>query len=126
MIRDDAFYWDGLAMGELRVRVCDSCERGAFPPMPSCPHCGHEHGRVVTSSGEATLYTWTVCHVAFDPQFADDVPYVVGVVDLPEGARLVARIEGVPHDELDAGLPVVARIDGSRLVFVPARKGSGS
>jgi uncharacterized protein len=111
IVRDDQFFWDGLRDGVLRVRVCDACERGAFPPMPGCPHCGHEHGHVVESAGTATLYTWTVCHVAFDPAFAGDVPYVVGVVELPERARLVARIVGVAPDDLRADLPLVARIE---------------
>ena len=123
--RDDDFYWQGLAAGELRVRVCDSCGRAAAPPMPGCAHCGHAHGHVAVASGDAALYSWTVCHVAFDPAFADDVPYVVGVVDLPEGARLVARLEDVEPARLRNGLPLRVRwpaegARGERLVFVPA------
>jgi uncharacterized OB-fold protein len=123
--RDDDFYWEGLAASELRVRVCDACGRAACPPMPGCPHCGHEHGHVVATDGRATLYSWTVCHVAFDPAFAGDVPYVVGVVDLVEGARLVARVEGVDVADLRDALPLRVRWpaqgrDGEQLVFVPA------
>jgi uncharacterized OB-fold protein len=127
-MRDDDFYWEGLAQRELRVRVCDSCGRGACPPLPGCPHCGHETGTVVSSAGEGSLYTWTVCHVAFDPAFADDVPYVVGAIDLPEGARVMARIEGIDPGELRDALPLRVQWSGedagrTRLVFVPARGG---
>jgi uncharacterized OB-fold protein len=122
--RDDDFYWEGLAQGELRVRVCTACGRGAFPPAPGCPHCGDESSAVVVSSGVATLYTWTVCHVAFAPELAAEVPYVVGVVDLPEGARIVARLEEVAPSELRDGMAVRVRWPadraGERLVFVPA------
>jgi uncharacterized OB-fold protein len=122
--RDDDFYWEGLAARELRVRVCDDCGRAACPPMPGCPHCGHEHGHVVTAAGDATLYSWTVCHVAFDRELADEVPSVVAVVDLPEGARLVARVEGVESAELRDGLPLRVRWSAddadTRLVFAPA------
>ena len=129
MVRDDQFFWDGLREGVVRVRVCDACGRGAFPPMPGCPLCGHEHGHVVTSAGPATLYTWTVCHVAFDPAFASDVPYVVGVVELAEGARLVGRVEGVSSEELTAGMPltpvVKAGVEGQpMLTFVPPSTGA--
>ena len=70
-----------------------------------------------------------VCHVAFDPAFAADVPYVVGVVDLSEGARLIGRVEGIPHDELKAGAPLTPvihhREDGQpALTFVPPTTGS--
>jgi uncharacterized OB-fold protein len=127
--RDDDFYWEGLALRELRVRVCDACGRGACPPLPGCPHCGHEHGHVVTCAGDGSLYTWTVCHVAFDSAFADDVPYVVGAVDLPEGARVMARVEGVAIDKLRDSLPVRVQWTGAdtgrtRLVFVPAEEGA--
>jgi len=129
MVRDDQFFWDGLRDGKLLVRVCDACGRGAFPPMPGCPHCGHEHGHIAESAGSASLYTWTVCHVAFDPEFAADVPFAVGVVELPEQARLVARVEGVALDALSAGMPmmvVIARPDDGgqpTLTFRPANTG---
>jgi uncharacterized protein len=128
--RDDAFYWEGLAHRELRLRVCQGCGRAACPPRPGCPHCGHPAGRIVVASGEGTLYTWTVCHVAFDEAFAGEVPYIVGVVELSEGARLVARIEAVAPGQLDAGLPL--RVHWSeacespeRIVFVPAIRSGG-
>ena len=127
--RTDDFYWEGLRHDELRVRVCDACGRAAFPPMPGCPHCGNETGTVVVASGDASLYSCTVCHVAFDPMFADDVPYVVGVVDLPEGARLIARLEDVGVDELRDALPLRVRwpargADGDQIVFVPTDGGA--
>jgi uncharacterized OB-fold protein len=123
--RDDDFYWEGLAARELRVRVCDECGRAACPPMPGCPHCGYEQGHVVVARGDGTLYSWTVCHVAFDPEFADEVPYVVGVVDLAEGARIVARVDCAEPADLRDALPLRVRWpaegeDGRRLVFAPA------
>jgi uncharacterized OB-fold protein len=129
MTRDDDFYWDGLMVEELRVRVCDACGRAACPPLPGCPHCGSDRSSVVVASGDATLYSWTVCHVAFDPNFAEEVPYVVGVVDLREGARIVARLEDVDPASLHDAMPLRVRwpAEGGaadRLVFVPAPEGS--
>lgn len=83
----------GIAAGRLLVRRCVACGRAAYPSMPGCPHCGATDGEVVEAAGIGTLHSWTVCHVAFDPDLADDVPYVVGLVDLPEGARVVARLD---------------------------------
>lgn len=83
----------GIAAGRLLLRRCVACGRAAYPPMPGCPHCGATDGEVVEASGIGTLHSWTVCHVAFDPDLADDVPYVVGLVDLQEGARVVARLD---------------------------------
>ena len=126
---DVQFFRDGVDEQRLLVRVCTSCSRGAYPPMPGCPHCGHEHGDVVESSGDGTLYSWTVCHVAFDPAFADEAPYVVGLVDVPEGARIVARVDLDPA-QLEAGAPLRATYPADdagarRLVFVAAVSGEG-
>ncbi len=125
---DVQFFHDGVARGELLVRVCSACGLGAFPPMPGCPHCGEEAGAVVQSSGEGTLYSWTVCHIAFDPAFAEDAPYVVGLVDIPEGARIIARVDA-PTSELAAGLPLRADFpldaEGARrLVFTATGTGA--
>ena len=108
---DAEFFRSGIAEGRLLVRRCLACARAAYPPMPGCPHCGHDEGEIVEAVGEGTLYSWTVCHVAFDPEFAADVPYVVGLVDLPEGARVVARLE-MATDTLVADAPV--RVDFTR------------
>lgn len=124
---DVGFFRDGVAAGRLLVRVCASCGVGAFPPMPGCPHCGGYEGDIVESTGTATLYSWTVCHLAFEPSLADDVPYIVGLVDVDVGARVIARVES-PVDTVHAGMtlrPSFPR-DGNgvtRLVFVPTEEG---
>lgn len=122
---DAGSFRDGLAAETLLLRVCATCGRAAYPPMPGCPSCGHDEGETVVSKGDGTLYTWTVCHVAFDPSFADDVPYTVGLVEVSEGARVLARIGGDP-DALVAGMPVTARFesrtDGPTLLTFVARE----
>ena len=60
------------------------------------------------ASGGASLYSWIVIHRAFDPGFADQVPYTLGTVDLDGGGRLVARIVDAPS--LAAGMNLSLRI----------------
>lgn len=114
---DADFFRAGIGEGRLLLRRCLACEQATYPPMPGCPRCGHDQGEVVEAMGEGTIYSWTVCHVAFDPDVAADLPYVVGLVDLPEGARVVARLAIAP-DALVADAAVRAEFprgrDGSR------------
>jgi uncharacterized OB-fold protein len=53
----------------------------------------------VAASGLGVLYSWIVVHRAFSEAFRDDVPYTVGVVELDEGCRMLARLEldGAPR-----------------------------
>jgi uncharacterized OB-fold protein len=61
-------------------------------------------------SGRGTVHTFTVVHRTFAPAFADDVPYVVAWIDLPEqdDLRAFGNIRGIAPDEVTIGLPVTA------------------
>jgi uncharacterized protein len=94
---------DAVAEQRLLVQRCSSCGKASLPPAPACLHCGSPDVTQVDAAPNGSLRTWTVAHVAFDPAFADEVPYVVGVVDLDDGARLSGTVD-VPHDRLSDGL----------------------
>ncbi|MEO8281569.1 MAG: OB-fold domain-containing protein, partial [Ideonella sp.] len=55
-------------------------------------HCMAEGLEWETSSGIGSIYTFTVNHRAANAHMADKVPYVVAVVQLDEGFRLMANI----------------------------------
>ncbi|HSO96399.1 MAG TPA: OB-fold domain-containing protein [Acidimicrobiia bacterium] len=101
---DSQFYWDGLRGRRLLVQRCTQCARYRFPPMPACPSCAAPGGDVVEIEPRGTVYSWIVVHRAFTPAFRDDVPYVIAVIDLPEGCRLLARLEH--RGPIEAGSPV--------------------
>jgi uncharacterized protein len=90
---DSQFYWDGLRANRLLVQHCTECGRHRFPPMPACPFCAAPGGEVVELEPRATIYSWVVVHRAFQPAFQPDVPYVIAVVELAAGCRLLARLE---------------------------------
>jgi len=104
---DSAAWWEALAAGRLELPVCSSCGRRWFPPAPTCPYCGATHPSLIAASGLGKVYSWVVVHKAFDPVFANDVPYVILTVDLDEGARVVGRLLG-PRDALRADARVRA------------------
>lgn len=85
-------FWDGAAAGELRIQRCLDCGRAYFYPRPACPHCGSSTVEWFTASGDATLHSYTITHRAA-PGF--DAPYAIAVVELAEGARMMANIVGV-------------------------------
>jgi uncharacterized OB-fold protein len=57
------------------------------------------------------VFTWTTTHRPTDPAFAEHVPYVVLVVGLDEGPRLVGNLVGAPPDVVRLDLPVRAVLD---------------
>jgi uncharacterized OB-fold protein len=100
---DSMAYWSGADAGKLVIRRCGACGRHHFPPRPLCPGCWSDDLHWVEASGEGTVYTFTVMHRAPSPEFAARTPYVVALVDLAEGPRMMANIVGCATDELKLG-----------------------
>ena len=109
-------FWEAASDGRLAAQQCRSCGQSWHPPLPACPHC---HGTDLgwrELSGAGTVYTYTVVRHATHVALADQVPYVVAIVELAEGPRLVTRITGCPPGEVRAGMPV-------RVCFRPVADG---
>ena len=85
-------YWDGLNAGELRIQRCRSCEKTVFYPRALCPHCGSRDLGWITCSGRGTLHAFTIAHRGTPAAFKGSTPYVVAMVELEEGARVMTNL----------------------------------
>jgi uncharacterized protein len=105
----------GLFTAHEPVRLiggrCASCGRHHFPRHDACPYCGAEVRDEVALSAEGTLWAWTAVTTA-PPGYGGEVPYGFGVVELPEGLRVVTRLTVADPSRLRSGQPM-------RLVLVP-------
>ena len=99
---DTESWWHAVSEHSLTLNQCSSCRRSSLSVRPFCPHCWSEDLTPTPASGRATLYTWTVVHQNAAP--FDALPYVVAMVDLVEGPRLMTAIENCPLDALRSGL----------------------
>jgi hypothetical protein len=102
--RDTAFFWEGLEAGELRIQRCAACSILHHPPRVRCPGCGSYEFDWTCASGRGTIYS----HVEpVHPSFAAfGPPYVVGLVELEEGTRLLTNIVDIDPDSVQIGMPV--------------------
>jgi scaffold protein (connect acetoacetyl-CoA thiolase and HMG-CoA synthase) len=89
---------------------CPKCSKTYFPPRPVCPDCRRASvGRMKPRqmSGRGKVLTFTVVHQPADG-FELQVPYVIALVELEEGARVMSQIVDVAPDKVETGLPVEA------------------
>ena len=106
-------YWDGLARGEILLQRCADCGKFRHYPRPMCDGCFSFAHTWVPASGAASVHSWTVTHHPFHPAFKPLLPYALVTVDLPEGVRAMAPLEGVDPSELRIGIPLRLAVDAA-------------
>ncbi len=101
-------FWDSLQREKIEVQRCDDCENYVFYPRALCPHCSSRRLKWTPVSGRGRIYTMTIVHKAPGPAFKADVPYVVALVELDEGCRMMTNIVAVEADPsaVKIGMPV--------------------
>ena len=104
---ETAEFWAGAQRGELRIQRCKSCRTAYFFPRPFCPNCSSRDVEWFTASGRGRLYSYVIVHRGA-MGFQDAVPYVIAVVELEEGPRMMTNIIGVEPipEKLPIDLPV--------------------
>jgi uncharacterized OB-fold protein len=83
---------------------CLSCGRYLFPRSELCPNCSSTKVEAVVLSDIGELWGWTVVQTA-PPGYEGPVPFGFGVVELPEGLRVITRLE-LSDIDFDFGLPM--------------------
>ncbi|HAG99207.1 MAG TPA: hypothetical protein DCL75_10210 [Ktedonobacter sp.] len=104
-------FWEGCRQGKLLLQYCDQCQQHQFYPRLYCMHCGSSNVRWVSASGRGVIYSYTVIHQNKSPEFVQDTPYNVVVVQLAEGPRLMSTIVETDLAELRIDLPVTVVFD---------------
>ena len=95
-------FWDGLKAHEVRLQQCDH-GHWLFFPRTHCPTCGSRDLTWKTVSGEGTLYTFTVARVPTLPEFSDEMPQLLAVVELDQGVHINTTLVGVQPQDLRVG-----------------------
>jgi uncharacterized protein len=106
LTQDNAFWFEGARAHQLLIQHCTSCGTLRHPPLPACGTCRSLDWDTVQASGRGTLYSFVVVHYPQVPSF--EYPLAIGLVELEEGTRVVANIEGVERDHLQIGMALEA------------------
>ena len=99
-------YWEALARHELYFQRCRDCGRKRFYPRAVCPNCLSSATEWVRAKGRGTVYSFTVTYQNQAPGFRDELPYVLAIVELAEGVRLMTNIVECAPDRVLIGMGV--------------------
>lgn len=102
----NAEFYANCAAGRLCFQRCTDCGAWRHLPRVLCGACGSAHWSWQPSSGRGRIFSWTVTHQPAHPAFGADAPFVVAVVEMDEGVRVVSGLRGIAPEALALDLPV--------------------
>ncbi|MGH9028129.1 MAG: Zn-ribbon domain-containing OB-fold protein [Acidimicrobiales bacterium] len=102
---------------------CGACARPHFPRSDTCPYCSAQEIEELELSRSGELWAWTSVS-APPPGYRGEIPYGFGVVELPEGLRVVTRLTESDPSRLELGqrmhivlVPITSEDDGEVLTY---------
>ena len=105
---DSKPFWDAAKKHELSIQRCRDCGSAYFYPRNVCPGCLSGNVEWFRASGRGKLHTYVIVHRGLKVTPLP-LPYVLAMVELEEGPRLMTNLVGVEPDpeKIPCDMPVV-------------------
>ena len=98
-------FWDAAKRRELSLPRCRACGTLHYFPRGVCPGCLSSDLAWERLSGRGTLHTFTIVHRG-QKGFPVPTPYVLAIVELAEGPRMMTTLVNVEPERVRIGMPV--------------------
>jgi len=99
-------FWEAARRGVLILQHCGDCGSAIHYPRLVCPACASENLGWREASGRGVVYSFTVVESNAPSAFLVDIPYVVAVIRLEEGVRMLSNVVDCPASALRCDMPV--------------------
>jgi uncharacterized protein len=96
---ETAPFWAACNNSQFLVQRCESCDKPQYHYRALCCHCWSDNVKDVPIEGTGKVWSFSVVEKNKTAAFASWGRYAVGVVEVPEGVKIVTRIDS---DDLDA------------------------
>jgi uncharacterized OB-fold protein len=108
MIRNDEAFWSAVEGHSLELPYCTACARYFFYPRAICPHCWSSQVERRPVSGRGAVWSHVIVRfpVGGHAGWKERLPYVVALVELEEGVRIMSNVVGCAPEDVRAGMPV--------------------
>lgn len=123
-------FWQALKDEKLKIQQCNQCNGWVFFPRNHCSHCLAHDLEWQQVSGEGTLYSYTLTRIPTMPEFSDEMPQALAVVELAEGVRINTTLIDVGEADINIGMavkPVFDKVtpDGDTLLRFTSTNNAG-
>ncbi len=103
-------FWTAAKDGKLVMQKCAECRTINFPARPWCIECGCRDLEWSEAKPTGTVYSYTVSRsVAMNsPAWEAELPIILCILDIDEGARMYAQLTDCAPDDVAIGMRVKA------------------
>jgi len=108
---DSRPYWEAVRNHELKLQQCRECSAFRFPPAEVCSECTADAYDWQPVSGKGRVFSFVIYYRAYHPGFRDELPYVVAVIELDEGPRMLSNVIGCKPEEVRCDMPVAVTFE---------------
>jgi len=109
-------FWNACNKGQFLVQRCSDCGKVQYHYRAFCCHCWSDAVEDLPIQGTGKVWTYSVVKVNRSPQFSEWGVYATGVIEVPEGVKIIARITADDLERVRIGASV-------RLAFAKAPNG---
>jgi uncharacterized protein len=91
-------YWESLKAHQMNIQKCNDTGKFFFYPRGLSPFTLSDNISWEPVNGKGAIHAFTIVHQNRAPGFVDELPYVVAMVELDEGPRIMTNIIDVEPD----------------------------
>jgi uncharacterized OB-fold protein len=99
-------FWEAAKRHRLMIQTCNDCGLKIFYPRKYCPDCWSANLGWFEASGRGKVFSYSITMAGVEERFAEDLPFVLALVDLEEGIRMMTNIVECKPDEVSIGMDV--------------------
>lgn len=100
-------FYRGTSKNKLMVQRCTQTDKYIWPPRIRSPHSPFGEVEWGEIEGNGSVYTYNVVYRSFHPYFSDKVPYVIGIIELDAGIRMLGNVL-IDPEKVSIGMKVRA------------------
>lgn len=99
-------YWQSCAEEKMALPYCQKCEACFYYPRLWCPQCFNQDLSWQEVSGKGKIYSFSIIYQSPLPSYQADLPYVLAIIELEEGPRMMTNVVNCDVNTVHVDMPV--------------------
>ncbi len=106
-------FWVNAKQGRFVLQRCAKCGTFQFHPKPWCIECGSREMEWADAKKFGTVYSYTISRtVAMNyPGWEGDLPILMCLIDLDDGARMYGQVTDCSPEAIHIGMRVTVHFE---------------